>query len=106
MIDVLYKTFILATAVGTISYTISRAEIFKPFRQLIPWDVVKALFSCPYCLSFWVAAPLVLVYNPVLISCGIYTIDIFVSWMVVVAFATVIASFICRNVFNMIEFEQ
>ncbi len=50
---------ILALAVSSISYTITRSVLFAPIRKKLNWRVLK----CCYCLSHWIAAFLIILDN-------------------------------------------
>ena len=46
---------VLGLVVGTISMTVTKAVVFKWFRDRLKRPWLKELFSCPYCFSHWVA---------------------------------------------------
>lgn len=51
------QILLISLAISSISYTISRTEIFKPLRKFIcnKFNWLGKLISCPYCLSHWVS---------------------------------------------------
>ena len=81
MIDNIIIIFILASAVGTVSMTISKSVLFKPIRNKI-----KNL-ECPYCIGHWIALWFYIFYHPVLLN-KIYILDDVVSYFVLVCFST------------------
>ncbi|MCI5224479.1 MAG: DUF1360 domain-containing protein [Candidatus Electrothrix sp. AR4] len=64
------KVILLSLVTASISFTVSEAKLFKPFRA---WMKAKNAFmgelvSCGYCLGHWVAMALVLIYQVNLFS--------------------------------------
>lgn len=56
------QLIIISLAISSISFTISKTEIFKPIRLFICKysNFFGKLVSCPYCLSHWVAFTIML----------------------------------------------
>lgn len=54
------ELIILALAVSSISYTITKSVLFAPIRNKLNWRILK----CCYCLSHWVALGLILISYP------------------------------------------
>jgi len=57
--------FLIGIAVAAISLTVTRSDLFRPFRN----DVRNVKFlgkvlTCPYCFSHWMAAILSIFYQP------------------------------------------
>ena len=94
----LFELLVLALATSTISVTITKAGIFKPLRERIARlnDWAGELFSCPYCMAHWVAAGMVGVSQPVLISTGVYVLDVIISYFAVIAVAAVWSGLVIR----------
>ncbi len=90
----MYLTLIiLAFATAAISMTISKAKVTAPIRdwalENIPW--VGKMLSCPYCVSHWAAAGLVL-WEPV-------ALNFFIAVFAVIALATIIEGLMLRLMF-------
>ncbi len=82
----MHELIFLALATSAISVTITRSGVFAKQRS---WLLEKNLWlgrlvSCPYCLSHWVSAVLVGMYQPVVVSLWI-GVDLLVSVFIVVA---------------------
>jgi uncharacterized membrane protein (DUF485 family) len=60
----------LSMASAACSFTVSEAIIFKPFRTWLQkkGDFLCRLFSCFYCLGFWVSFILEAIFQPNLFS--------------------------------------
>lgn len=80
---------IVSMAVATISMTLSKGKIFDSLREWIDErsDFFGDLIHCPYCTSHWVAFGACLVFQPTLISCGFWILDVILT-----AFAVTMAS--------------
>lgn len=76
--------FLLALATASISFTITETKLFKPFRTWIGRHSAFAgdLFSCGYCLGFWISFVLVAAYQPRLFHKWLL-LDLFLSAIVV-----------------------
>jgi len=85
----------LASATSAISITITKGGVFSKQRQWIKgrnsW--LGKLVSCPYCLSHWVAAALVAIYQPTPLSAWL-PVDLAISVFITVAIAAVISGVI------------
>ncbi len=93
----------LSLAVSTMSMTITKAKVSKPLRDAIinrnKW--FGELFSCPNCMSHWLAFAAVAIYRPVVVNCGVYVIDLCTSVLVVVALASFSSYLIYRAIGSM-----
>jgi hypothetical protein len=76
--------FLLALATASISFTITETKLFKPFRTWIGQHCAFAgdLFSCGYCLGFWISFVLVAVYQPRLFQKWLL-LDLFLSAIII-----------------------
>ena len=67
---------VLALAVGSVAFTLTRSKISSSYRVWLAgrapknkfWQWMFDLFSCPYCLSHWLTFIAVAVYRPWIIS--------------------------------------
>lgn len=103
----------LSLATTAISATVSKAKIFKPFRNfLFDWSGAKLsavntpiggikwrvwlweLFTCAYCFSHWVAGVLVVVYRPDVIPSGVFILDVVVSVFVIITIANILQNWV------------
>jgi hypothetical protein len=93
MINQWILTGVLSMVVAVISMTTSSAVIFEKVRLKIgsKSQFLNELIRCPYCTSFWVAIPFVLIYKPILINSRFYFIDLAVSWFFIVGASTWLA---------------
>lgn len=78
----------VGVAAGTAAFTVTRTKITAGLRD---WTMkhnkwLGQLLSCPFCLSHWLAAIGVLIYQPRLTERWIVT-DLGLSWLVAVALA-------------------
>ena len=91
----LFAVFVLSLATTSISVTITKAKVFAPLRDFIfrIWNWLGELFSCPYCMSHWVAGVFVAIYRPTIIHKWIY-IDLTVSLFVIVTISAIISGII------------
>ena len=95
---------IISLAVSSVSMTISKALVFKRFRDFLSgknyW--LGKLVSCPYCLSHWVSLFFVIIYRPKIITMDYQIIFSFIieyatSLFVVVTFASFWSFLICHT---------
>jgi len=100
----LIQIAVLALAIGTVSMTITKANVFAWLRNWLDDrnDFLADLFSCPYCMSHWVALGVMFMYQPLLIDTGSRWPDLAVSWFALVALGSLAAGAILR-VFGGIE---
>lgn len=94
----LSRVVVLVLACAAISMTISKAGIFRSVRV---WVKSKSEFFgemilCPYCVSHWLALAATLLYRPRLITSGWWLVDYFVTIMVIVCLAALVAGLIFR----------
>lgn len=100
----LIKVIVLAFVVSPICLTITKTEVFKPLRTFIKSRSTKLgkLFSCPYCFSHWISFMMVVIFKPVVISCGFFfLIDYAVSMFIMIAVSTLISGFVYQAVGSM-----
>lgn len=77
---------LISLATLSISYTIGRGAVFERFRIYLldkGFFFLYELFSCPYCISHWIAFILTVIYRPNIIN-YFYPLDICVESAVVV----------------------
>jgi hypothetical protein len=57
---------LLGIASGVISFTLAEMHIFQGLRSFMnrKSDFFGSLFSCPFCLSFWISGVICMVYKP------------------------------------------
>jgi hypothetical protein len=93
----LILTIYLGIACGAISLVIAKGNIFAGFHDWLDPKLPKLeeLLSCPWCVSHWVAALLVLAYYRTL--CAGF-VDYIVQVFVVVAISQVVAAIIRKCV--------
>ena len=108
----LYHVLILSVAVAGISLFLTKSTLLNGMHDKLEGTWVGKLLDCPWCTSHWVAAFFMLIYRPLLISwvdrpAWIYTsrvnlfvtpVDYLVTWLVMVALATIMASMIYKAV--------
>jgi len=70
----------LSVVTAAISTTITETRLFLPLRKWVRLksDFLGDLFSCGYCLGFWIAFGLVAVYQPRLFNVW-WLLDYFVT---------------------------
>ena len=94
----LYVALILGAATATASLTITRTYIFKTprkwFRKRGVW--FDKLFTCPYCMSHYVAAFFMLFYTPRVVRSRWYAIDYMVSWLLLVVVSALLVGLLWR----------
>ena len=71
----------VAISASSIAVTITQTEVFAPVRA---WShklgkMIAHLFQCFYCMSHWVVAAGVLIYQPRLIRSSLLPVDLLVS---------------------------
>lgn len=88
----------LALAVGAISMTTAKTEIFMPLRWWIydrnEW--LGELVKCPYCTAHWLAFGAEAVYGPRLVRSGFAPLDYLLSAMAIVAISTLVSGVMWR----------
>lgn len=94
----LLQLLALGLAVGTAAWTLTKATIFERPRD---WIDTKSewfgnLVHCPYCTSHWLALGAVLIYQPVVMSSGLFIVDLLMSTLIVVAFSAFTGGLIYR----------
>lgn len=92
--ETLILTGLLSLAVAAASSTLTRAVVFRPLRLWLKGrsKFFHELFICPYCMSHWLAALAVLVFQPRLTGAWI-GFDLVLAVFVIVATATVLMGF-------------
>lgn len=100
---------VLALAIGALSLTITKGNIFEWLRAWIyrrsrnprewvrrPFGWLSELFDCPYCMAHWITLAAMLVYKPLLISTGREWPDLVVTYFALVAVSSLAAGVILR----------
>jgi hypothetical protein len=96
-------TGMLAVAVAVMALVITRSKIALPLRE---WATrtskwLGKLLTCPFCTSHWLAFGLVAVYRPRLVHSDIYVLDLFMTALVIVAIASIIAGWVFQSIAGM-----
>jgi len=93
------KLVVMALATGSISMTLARSRMFREVRWWLArgrpewvWDFVK----CPWCMSHWIAAGVILAIGKPVAVAGNVWLDFVLTWMAVVALAPAAAFLIYR----------
>jgi hypothetical protein len=96
MLSSIIGMIVVAMAVATISMTLSKGKVFIGLREWIDnrSDFFGDLIHCPYCTSHWVAFFACLVFQPILITSGIWIFDIILSAFAVTMMASVFSGLI------------
>lgn len=108
----LYHVFILSIAVAGISLFLTKSTLLNAMHDKLEGTWFGKLLDCPWCTSHWVAAIFMLFYRPMLIDwtnrpvwqmqswVGVLAIpvDWLVTWLVMVASATIVASMLYKAV--------
>ena len=108
----LYHVFLLSIAVAGISLFLTKSTLLNGMHDWLNGTYVGKLLDCPWCTSHWVAAIFMAIYRPMLIDwtnrpvwqmqswVGVLAIpvDYLVTWLVMVASATIVASMIYKAV--------
>jgi hypothetical protein len=104
---------VLALAVASAAATLTKAKVSRPLRDWLDrraypdpadrtkrnrvWYFVNEAFTCPYCLSHWLALGAVAIYRPILVSCGFWPVDLLVSAMAIVTLSAWFVGLIFRG---------
>jgi hypothetical protein len=81
------QILLLSTATASIAFTMTKTPVFNWARSLVDGSEQLAhLWSCPYCMSHWVAALLLAIYRPMIFSGGY--VDLFPELFIIVTLAT------------------
>ena len=97
-----------AFAISAGSITLTRSAMFIPVRRWIARDMGElagALFRCHYCMSHWLSAAVIAVYQPMLISTmlistseksvgALFWADLVVAWLALVGMSAIISGLI------------
>lgn len=70
IIQALFEFILLGLAGSAISMTLTKATISKPLREKVKEKskFFGELFTCPYCMSHWVNAILLILSRPIILS--------------------------------------
>ena len=92
------QTAVMALAIGTVSLTITQADLFSWLRNWLGEhnEVIADLFSCPYCMSHWIALGVMFMYQPLVLDTGNHWPDLAVSWFALIALGSMAAGSILR----------
>ena len=89
---------LLGTAASPVAMVVTKAKLFRPLRDRIAarstW--LGELFSCPFCMSIWIAGALTAVYMPRPVRSGCVVVDVIVACMLMV----VVAALGCGLIFR------
>jgi len=98
MTPTISQVVVMALAIGTVSMTITKASFFEWFRNWLEdhTDFLADLFSCPYCMSHWVALGVMFLYQPLILDTGNKWPDLMMSWFALVALGSLVAGAISR----------
>lgn len=103
MIDQFIGIIYLGFAVSAISVTLTKADIGEPLRDWFTKKFgPKSFLSCPFCTSYWVAFPLIVIYRPVVLRV-FFVIDVLVSLAAVVGVAAIISGVTIQTIPNFKE---
>ena len=101
--DGLILILYLGLATSAISVTLTKAGVAKPLRV---WVVKRwgenTMLSCPFCTSYWIAMPLVLIYRPFVVRVFL-PVDIFVSLAAIVGVAAIVSGITIQTIPNFKE---
>jgi len=81
------KIIYIALLVGAISFTITTTSIFLSVRELISkWGhKLEELIHCPWCLSHYIAAIVLLITKDIILFTDIWIINFILTLFVIVA---------------------
>jgi len=93
------KLLMESIAVGSLSMTLARSRMFREVRWWFhrhggefAWDLSK----CPWCVSHWLAAVVVLLAGKPVAATSVTWLDFVLNWLVIVALAPCAAFLIHR----------
>lgn len=106
--------FVLSLIVSSITFTISKSDVFKPIRKSLSKEpVFNKLVNCPYCLSHYVTFLILMFtfdtyhistrYNYLIHITGLYLFDVVFTLFAVVTLSIVFISIISKVYFNTIN---
>ena len=104
IIQALLELILLALAGSAISMALTKATISKKLRDKIKSksEFFGELFSCPYCMSHWVNAILLVLSQPIILSFFpdllIPGIDYVVIWFALVSLSSYGSSLIYQSI--------
>lgn len=78
----------LSVATASVSFTITKTQMFDFIRDRLPDSILRDLMNCPYCMAHYVAAFFISMYTPKPFSGQWY--DLIACVFIVVTFATLI----------------
>ncbi|WP_409308722.1 DUF1360 domain-containing protein [Pectobacterium sp. B1J-3] len=89
---------VIAVAASNISITITQTEIFSPLRNISKkiGHMAEHLFHCFYCMSHWIIAAGILIYQPRIIESNYFIVDLIVSWFFSISMATLFSGIIFK----------
>jgi hypothetical protein len=87
----------LGFATSAVSLTLTKSGAMKPLREWLKRRAGSTfMLSCPFCTSFYIAAPLTIVYRPVVVQSAL-GFDIAVSMFAVIGIAAVISGVVIHT---------
>jgi hypothetical protein len=107
IIQSVLELIVLALAGSAISMTLTKAVITKKFRDYIKSksDFWGELFSCPYCMSHWVNAVVLVLSQPIILTLFpekiIPGIEYVVIWFALVSLSAFGSGFIYKSLSSM-----
>lgn len=98
----------IASAVATVSMTVTRALIFRSFRKWVESksEFLGDLFACPYCTSHWVAAVAAALVWPRVIMTSSIVLDVVLSALSIVAVTSVWCKIIHWAYMEMVDYGE
>lgn len=89
----------LSLITSIISFSISKTDLFLNFRHwvMLNFSGSADFIQCFYCLSFWVALILVIIYQPRLVNSFIPVLDYFLSTFVIMSLSTFVGAGIIKS---------
>lgn len=104
MVNEFFQLSLLSVACGATSMVLTKSTLLNGFHNWLEKrsPFLEEMLSCPWCTSHWVAAFLVLAYQPSILSHPAWMrdslaaafLDFFVSTMVMAAFSSITARLI------------
>lgn len=111
MTQAIIEIGILSLACAAMSFTLSKSHVGEYLSQWFSkrgMVMLTLLFDCPYCLSHWIAFPLVFLYQPVVVSYWL-PLDLLISAFAIVGLSGVISgviTYFIRGLYAMDELKE
>lgn len=93
----------LGLATSAVAVTLTKADIAKPLRDWVSrkWGE-GTMLSCPFCTSYWIALPLVIIYRPYVVK-TMPPVDLLVSLAAIVGVAAIVSGITIQTIPNFKE---